>query len=210
MDPNQPIPAAPPIIATPTEIPTVMPPAQSPRPKTKYILPLVIGAVVVISIVAALAAIGLSKKDSAMTIPTPPAFQTATPVQTYPVVFENGTEGSQQTAVIRLQQGSRIPNAFHLEIDFDPQQVAINSIKTGEVWEESNELNTKIENGKLVFDAGQGFGTKQTGSLELVIISYTPKTSTPFQLTIGSGSRLGFVGENQLSPIATGTLTITP
>jgi hypothetical protein len=211
MDPNQPIPPAVPAISTEPQTIVTTPPPLS--PKTKYIVPLAIGGIVVMSIIGAIAAIVMSRRDTAMQVPTPPAFETLTPVQTYPVVFEQGNEtnnSTQRTAVIKLPQGSRIPNAFHLEISFDPQLVTIDSIKAGKLWEQANDLNTKIENGKLTYDAGQGFGTKHTGSFELAVIQYTPRGNSPFQFTIGQGSRLGFVGENQLSPIAGATLTIDP
>lgn len=95
--------------------------------------------------------------------------------------------GTTQTITITLEEiPSPPPAVIQLEITFNPQVLEIKNIEAGSIWQQSNVLQKTIdqENGRIQFDAGQGFGSQSSHTNEIATLTVTVKSQQTSQTTL--------------------------
>jgi hypothetical protein len=134
---------------------------------------------------------------------------------TFDIESEKWTSQSTQTVSISFADlPSPPPTAVTLEIKFDPNLVIISSIKAGDLWSSTTELQNEIDssNGVATVSFGQAFGAQASANKTIAKLTVTTKQSTADAKTsfqLGPKSAFARVGEVELIPLTSDPLMIS-
>jgi|GEM_PF-4688283 len=102
-------------------------------------------------------------------------------------------------------EDSLYPDAFTLNIKYDPEMVKLVRINKGYLWSDVNVLEETIdeESGMAVVSHGASFDSEVVGGVQLVILDFEAVSGASGQtsISIESGSEAGKVGLDYLYPI---------
>lgn len=135
--------------------------------------------------------------------PTPIKQNSQTPANSSSIILVNANPswevGQEYTISVEMATlPSVVPDAYSIQLLFDPAKIKVVSAENGNIWTDANVLpNDKppLKPGEFRFVAGQGFGSTSTGNTTLASVTVMPTTSGQTFIQLGSESQLATRGQ---------------